>query len=762
MAGTSGAEQAKRRQVLLAWHDVVEALGHPTPQRAALEAVAEQGAPPVAGSNLEAWRTPVSWLLEQLALGVHEPLLHMPDRLWGAAGGEAPAAGAVGSSTLGSARPAGEAFEVLRAWRTDGVDRKDPRFESIKDTDLRLILQQGSRTEEDIRTKLRGAAARDLAAELARVLDDALGAAPAAGTQLEPTTTVSATDPADAPPFPERAQEPGLEFAEHDFSEPGRELVHLAAVHKPAKGVELRWAAHEAAFRLYRVVSDDHLPPYSPDLAAPVAVVSDPFVLDPRPFTSAVRYYQVWTHEGADLTTALDAQPVLHAGAAVVSPVQDVDVRDDEGRVIGQWSVWLETDKVHVMRIPVEQLAQSAGDQRFRILAGQSNLGGFVDTTAERGQRYVYQVLAESVVDGVSRLSAPVSAPVSVSAVLSPVQDLAVTLHDDGVNPQFDLTWTSPPSGRVVVFRTEQPPIAGVEERALLEGGLQQAGLTQEARLAHPIDAGSRPGTSAMTTVPWPREWTRTYFTPVTLLDGRAHVGRHTSATRTGRIEHQRIVERTHSQVLTFAWPPGAASVLVYRGPRGQPPESATSGTPEEISAAQYIRLGGLRFAHLLPATGCAVHLVPVAFAGGEKVLGAPVAVDYPGLLRLHYDLSVRRPRIGRGGTATLRIWSEIPLTSPPPFVLVHNADRLPLSVNDGSPLHLAVAGDESAVRAPLVVPAGLGPEPGEQSWVVDVKDLVGYVRLFAHLNPARAATVAVLDPPVGTLLLGAIPGRRR
>ncbi|MDD0859584.1 hypothetical protein NHF46_21500 [Arthrobacter alpinus] len=78
-----------------------------------------------------------------------------------------------------------------------------------------------------------------------------------------------------------------------------------------------------------------------------------------------------------------------------------------------------------------------------------------------------------------------------------------------------------------------------------------------------------------MVNVPWPMEWTRTYFTPVTVLDGRAHVGPSSVSTRPTRIRNAKVVERVDSQILTFEWPEGADAVMVYTGATGHGPDAA-------------------------------------------------------------------------------------------------------------------------------------------------------------------------------------------
>ena len=167
------------------------------------------------------------------------------------------------------------------------------------------------------------------------------------------------------------------------------------------------------------------------------------------------------------------------------------------------------------------------GGPHFRILAGADNLNGFVDSDAEGGRSYVYRARCEAIVDGVGRLSQAIEAEVAVTAVLEPVSDLSLTVHStDPVT--VDLTWTPPPAGRVALYRTADGPRAGAEAAELPEAAVEQAGLEAQLRLTHPVsersdEHGRRQ--AVMAGVPWPRDWSRAYFTPVTLVAGRARLG---------------------------------------------------------------------------------------------------------------------------------------------------------------------------------------------------------------------------------------------
>jgi hypothetical protein len=763
----------RRYDMLTGWRAQAEAVSHqPVPSPADLLAIAGSPAAWPTGSDaasVEAWRPTIVWLLQQMKLGVSDPVESLPAELLQPTGTMSDAA----------------AIAALMEWRERGVGQNLPGFDALRDQHLKTIVTSRIRTPEGIAKLLPSEALRGLSAEVARLLTspsgdveaEAVGSTTAQAPQPAippPPATERASERVSAPTAPAEAPasaavphdpvEPAevvdfRSFEPYDMSAPPGEPGPLTATVAATGGWNLRWSAAEATgVALYRVVSRDDYAPYAPESADPVTVTDEPRALDPRESTSSVRHYQVWLNTGADVAGATRSQPVLHAAVSVVSQALDVDIRADGGRVIGQWRVFPGVERVQVYRIPIERARTAGILPEYRILTEDDNLGGFVDAGVVRGARYVYLVCVEAPVDGVTRLSSASRVEVAVPAVLTPVTDLAVEAHGEGDGRVFDLSWTDPPAGRVQIYRTPTAPRAGAGTEARPTSALPQMQLADGDRLSHPIRPESG-GRSSMREVPWPDGWTRAYFTPVTVLDGTAHVGTTTSATWVPPVGVPRVVERVDRQVLTFAWPTGAASVLAYVAPRGASSEAARGGRASEISRTQYQDLGGLAFSFQLPATGCSIHIVPVAFAAGEKVEGAAVAVDYAGLLRLRYATSVKRGFMGKPATMMLDIVSSIAV-EPPPFVLVHNPDRLPLDVGDGTALEVALDGDETMAVTRRPTPARLTPDELSR-WRVDVKNVLGYVRLFVDLPPEMLQLVALMDPPVKDLRLDPLFGGR-
>ncbi|MFB9164006.1 hypothetical protein [Arthrobacter psychrochitiniphilus] len=696
--------------------------------------------------------------------------------------------------------------ELLKNWRRAAVDEGRPFANQIKDRNLRAVANS-KRDLEAVQAQLPGFA-QDYAQEIVNLLaavappaemshsgapplPDAaphpLSAQPsmvppavstgtasvhseapakastsAMAQQAQPSVAAAATASA-----PGQAASGVLEvsmFAAYDFmsaeTTPGE--IKLTRTQDGSRRYAWDPNSDPGDFKIYRIISGDGMVPYNPDQADVIAISTDAAALDPRAFRTAVRHVQVWCNSGRDQTDALNSQPVLHAMLDVVGEVPVVDIREDSGRIIGQWTALPGTEKVQIFRIPAAVAAFAGSDPAYRILAGGTNLGGFVDAEAERGVSYIYKVYTEAAVHNVNRLSAPAVVHMNVSSVLLPVDDLAATVKadDDNETVLVDLNWSIPPGGRVDIYRTATRPAAGIELKAIEEATLEQGGLRPEFRLAHPIEPLD--GTASMLNVPWPVEWTRTYFTPVTVLEGRAHVGASTVSTRPTRIRNAKVVERVDSQILTFEWPDGADAVMVYSGAPGQGAEAALTGQPQEISHSGYNQRGGLYFSTLLPAVGCDLHLVPVSYEAGSRVSGTVTTINYPWLLRVSYNVAQRKNRFtGKITGLTVAVQSRMPNAQLPGFVLVYHPERLPLTAADGLHLNMMRDMDGAAPAARVFQPENRAPsdpadvwKTDQPTWDAEVRPGTGYVRLFPAVALEGLKMMAVLDPGVNELSL--------
>lgn len=619
----------------------------------------------------------------------------------------------------------------LLAWRQQLVDSGAVAARSFKEAHLRLVLRSGRTEVEQIREMLPGSVAEH-AEEMARVL-----------AELETQPPAVAADPSD----PAAGDIHAISFR-HGDSRPDV--------------VELSWPDYQAngGVVLYRVVSAEDRAPKSSENADLVAATPLSAASDDRPLTGPVRYYQVWVITGASRADALSTRPVLYASGVLVAPLGEVSVREDNGLVVGQWTAPPATSAVHVHRIPVDEADAAQDETRYRILADSDNLAGFVDTGAARGRRYRYRMRRAVEVDGAVHLSEPADVELELPAVLTAVTDIDVDTAFDGAS--FDVSWAAP-GAEVAVYLSQTGLSAGGVSTELPENALEQVGLTPELRLRRPVVDQPQPDGShrtLMSGVPWPQGWSRAYVTPVTILAGRAVLGRTVSAVRTGTIRDIELVEYCNKQILTFDWPDGAAGVVVTLAPKDHDPRAGLTGRSFEISLEDYEKYGGMHLTGALPVGGCSLHLAPVAFSGGRRVTGPVASIEYPGMLRLQYAVRIGRDPNGYPTTATVAVRSEYDVPGSPSFVLVNNPQRMPLSVHDGQPVDVA----------PLDAQGQLADQPSKQLrwtaltasgsgelWAANVSGLHGWIRLFVNIpDPARLRTVALLDPPVQTLQLTA------
>ena len=210
--------------------------------------------------------------------------------------------------------------------------------------------------------------------------------------------------------------------------------------------------------------------------------------------------------------------------------------------------------------------------------------------------------------------------------------------------------------------------------------------------------------------------------------------------------------------MLTFAWPDGAAAVAVHLAPKGYDTSAGLTGRSYDVTLEEYEMYGGMQFTGQLPVSGCSLQLAPVAFSAGRRVLGPITTVVYDGLLRVWYSVRIIRDAAKRPLTAVLEVRSEVDVTGSPPFVLVHNPDRIPLTVTDGQAVDVAplnARGEIAAQPAKEVRFSSLSTGGGGDVWAGDVRGRTGWIRLLANLgDPKRLRRLALLDPPVSTLQL--------
>lgn len=789
---------ARRTQVLTLFSVRARAAGHPVPTEADLTSIAtepDHWQQRITSPEAIAWEETIDHLLKQVKFGVDATAANdqltadllrpsgklPPPTQSPTPGPEQPPPPVEPPEPVATPKPP-DLVEELMKWRAksiaDGVDGAD----SIKDATLRNLVKFNHTEAEQIGKRIGGPAAH-LAPQIAAIM------AAFNGTPTPPPSTPTPTPPPSqptpppaqprhaaqptapqppprqpsppqqTPPRPAARQERRVQatllnlqhrdFATYEFGDSDVQPTKIRFKTAADGTVSLSFDAYVAdagKMALYRIVSGENSTPYKPESGDLIAVTTGLFVDDPRFFTSAVRTYQVWCHIGRDQEDACRSQPFLFAEGERVSPVDDFTTTEDEGRVIGQWSVFEGTNRVHIYRIPLSGRISEMNEERYRICADDLNLTGFVDTAAERGQRYLYRALAEVTVGDSPRLSKHAQQEVLVSVVLEPVTDLGVSVAGD-TNSEFDVSWTTPTAGTVRVYRLPSEPLGGLEGAEVDEDALGPMGLAEESRIKHPVNPVDAT-TSQMRGVPWPLKWQRAFLVPVTLLNGRARVGKIAITARAlPPVTDAELIERLHAEIATFGWPAGAASVKAFVGRSSASPEEICSGAPvAEINEARYERDGGMTFIPPLTATGIAVCLVPVAYSEAAEIRGEITTLQYPGLARLGYKLYVPE------GSAEATIWlqSELDIEMPPPLILINNPDRFPLSPDDGTFIFLRPP--EGGQGVPQCVLDRIPRHDGwNTGWTADLSRVEGFFRLF--FGPSSSPVpMALCDPDLSEL----------
>lgn len=777
-------KQTKRLDALTLWAGRVRAGGWLTPTEGELADIA--GEPDGWGGRhstevLRFWAPVIDHILHQLKFGV-SPEAAVDQIPNGLLTGTPPSAVAAAPppvvhehntvptpmpTTTTTGQP--PAVEALMRWRTARINEGAEGADLIKDVTLKNLVKFGHSDAEQISKKLPGPAAY-LGPQIAAIIAEFSGGAPPSVQKpppppverTAPTPRVDVAVPPPGPPTvqvtpPRHAAAPSppaaeallarltqADFAEYEYGDSDHEPGPIT-IKTTDDGVRLAFepfTGQRGKLVLYRVVSGDDFDPYKPEAGDLVGVTTALEVYDNRYLAAAVRHYQVWCHVGVDHEGARRSQPFLLARGQEISPVDDFAISEEDGRVIGQWKVYSGTRAVRVFRVPLDGSGSRPDDPRNQICVDQPNLTGFVDDTVARGSRYLYRVVAEVSVAGASRWSRPKQHDVLVSVVLTPVTDLMASLAGDGA--RMELTWSTPPVGTVRVYRSPSPPPPGMDGSEMPEASLQVQGFTEEARIKDPVTAAERG--SRITGVPWPAAWDRVYLTPVTVLGGQARIGVTQVHTRPlPPVTDPELIERYDTEIVTFGWPRGAASVLAYVGSTTLSPEEiCTRNMPvAELSESQYRRDGGLYFARRLEPKGCTVCLVPVNYSRGEQVRGEITVLNYPGLHRMRYKL-IPREVPGRH-IRQLVLRSELDIDAPIALVMRNRIDRLPLSADDGELIYFTPVGGGDRRPQALIEQAPKGEFA--TAWSVDWTDHRGYFRVFIAQVADRTRKHALADP---------------
>jgi hypothetical protein len=497
---------------------------------------------------------------------------------------------------------------------------------------------------------------------------------------------------------------------------------------------------------LYRVVTSDAYLPYSPESGDVLVTTEDVAAVDRRPFSGATRSITVWVNVGPNPAAARHSQPRLLASGSAVAPVTDVELRVSEGIVTAEWSVQPGVDRVEVLRVPAASVGRTGYVGRFRLPGLAPRATSLRDAEVTPGERYQYRFFAVVSGSGSDVLSEPVVRDVEIAAPVLPVTQLRARQYEEDGRTLVDLEWPAPSAtGDVRIYVTTKPHGA-TEGMEMAVEALAQAGLPDGARQLQQPEVVD--GVGRLDGVPWPANEPRLFLTAVTIRGGRACVGKSVALVQVGTISEVKLVQRVNWQLLTFDWPLGAAEVQVYLSAPGMAvPENVAPW--RSIDRETYDAQGGLRISlvRMGELGRCDLHLRPVSYNAGQAVAGADTRVSYGGMLRLLYRLAEQpgQPSGRWNRTVSPSRWflqlqsdQQRPPTGSLALVLVHNAGRLPLDDADGTPV----------LRLRVATPAL------EPVYVAEVQRSVpGFYRLFVEGDPSLPFDVALLDPPVHTLM---------
>lgn len=545
----------------------------------------------------------------------------------------------------------------------------------------------------------------------------------------------------------------GIRFAPFNFGQQPTPMTMKAKAQDD--GVHLEWKPADTPC-VYRVVAQDASEPHSPDLAEEVAVTQGTTAIDTDRPRHAARFYQVWRYEAPTVEEAQTVQPILHATRRITHGIQNPNIRLDEQYVVGKWDSLEGISSVHVYRVPVKVKTTGVAGPEYRVAGTKPNTQGFTDGQGTPGETYIYQFVSVAH-DGYS--SDPTEITITIPIRLQPVTDLEFELHEPDEqegrrNPEFDLKWSTPSYGRVEIYRTEKPPVSGLDQETELTASyLNDRGfLTDDERLAMPVH-NTGDGTSSMFSVPWPEDWTRAYFTPVVFDRDKVRVGTTIHGQRVRPVTEAKFTERIGRKIISFAWPTGADTVRVYRTHLHGDAQSALSGSPVvQIDESKYRDQGGVSLPGEDDRGGSTYYLVAGLFSGGRDILSKPTALDSTPLVKLQYEVTMTINQAnGLDGQLFVKA-AESDLREQVTMCVVHNSVRLPLHPADGERVLLtrvAPAGDEPrrSVRPHALYSAYENADSAVYAFTVP--HTAGYIRAFLDMRPEDMKRYALLDPPI-------------
>ncbi|QGU08347.1 hypothetical protein COCCU_12235 [Corynebacterium occultum] len=538
----------------------------------------------------------------------------------------------------------------------------------------------------------------------------------------------------------------GLDFFSEVVEVPGAQLN----INPTSDGsLELSWSVPDdgAAVQVYRVLSDES--EFARDLqhGEDRAITLKTRWVDSDPLSKAFRVYQVWLYEGSSESAAVQSEPRLVGERYFILPIDNIDLSVAGSVITGQWAPVENTHRVAVFRAPATE--RRIRSPQNEIVKQERNREGFRFTPEHRGVDYKFVAERFVLIGGNEVASAPseeftITMPAEVVEV--PIE---VTPAGSGVDARFDVRWQQPHSGNVRIYRTENPPADGLQDRVVEVEQLEGFGLPDRDR-ANFLNQGD-----TASVVDWPEDWYSLFITSVSVVGNQALVGKSYSWVRCGQVSNAKLHERVSTQLLTFGWPeqahhvtaviaePGVGDLSGQTPGKLDPSVTAIAGT---ISLENYAEQGGMRIQLNHPGK---VLLYPSRTYGGEKIWGEPTTLHYNGLRKFSYKLVAN----GHNRLA-LAIYSDREIPEYRSFTLVVRNDRLPLEPDDGQPIWTRKNSEGSSNFEQVISTLNLRKkgEPEVEYWELDpdlfTRYRTGFLRLFLTDDNTPGAEVnALIDP---------------
>lgn len=429
------------------------------------------------------------------------------------------------------------------------------------------------------------------------------------------------------------------DFAERNvFKHPVPLQLAGGELHVRAKGdeegsLEVSWVAPDAdgaAVRIFRLLSRDTLireDEIEPDTGRLRTITTGRLWVDTELMTRAIRSYHVWVNEGETEAEALRAEPKFVGLGVYVRPVDDLHVTFEDGRIYGSFAEVDGTSRVEIALL--DEL-----HERIDQFPDQDNLRGFQMEPTNTGRSYIFQARRF--------VGQHASAYSDEQAVDVPAELTRITPEITRQGERFALNWQRPGAGEVRIYRSADPVADGAAGQLVDADNLGEYGL-QVGDWMNRLE--SKDATEFA--LDWKGDAYSMYITAVNVVENQAMIGDTQSWVRCGTATDVRIFERVDEQLITFTWPEHAAGVEFFNADLGSK-DRLDFGSPEafqvdpsvqqlgRISENQYRRRGGYRVN--LQTTSCLI-LMPYRSHQGRTVYGEPTLVDYPGLVKMRYEL---------------------------------------------------------------------------------------------------------------------------